>query len=72
MTHLSSPLDQPISGSPDEAEPAVENGGYRHKNDVSPPKSSAKALLQHAGAWEGEDLEELLAEVYALRGRSQF
>lgn len=31
------------------------------------PRSSARALLAHAGAWSGNDLEERLTEVYASR-----
>jgi len=33
------------------------------------PKSSARALLKHAGGWKGEDLEDLLEEVYVYRGK---
>jgi hypothetical protein len=35
----------------------------------SPRKSSPRAILKHAGAWKGEDLEELLEEVIAFRGK---
>jgi hypothetical protein len=34
--------------------------------------STAEALLRHAGTWVGDDLEELLEEVYSLRGEAEF
>ena len=38
-------------------------------HDIGPRRSSPQALLKHAGAWEGDDLKELLQEVYAARGK---
>lgn len=35
-------------------------------------RSTARALLKHAGAWQGSDIEECLAVVYALRGQAEF
>ena len=31
--------------------------------------SSARSLLKHAGKWTGDDLEDCLKEVYAVRGK---
>jgi hypothetical protein len=49
---------------------------------VSPPKlpvfrpakgpSTARSLLQHAGTWEGDDLEQCLQLVYATRSKARF
>ena len=38
------------------------------REDV-PPHSSARSLLKYAGKWAGDDLEDCLKEVYAVRGR---
>jgi hypothetical protein len=35
-------------------------------------QSTAKKLLKFAGAWEGEDIEECLQEVYKVRGEATF
>jgi len=35
-------------------------------------KSRANNLLKYAGTWEGDDLEECLAEVYKTRGETVF
>jgi hypothetical protein len=35
-------------------------------------KSRANDLLKYAGTWEGDDLEECLAEVYKTRGETVF
>ena len=40
-----------------------------------PPRESwptGKELLQFAGTWDGDDAEELLEEVIALRGETEF
>jgi hypothetical protein len=34
--------------------------------------STARSVLKHAGTWEGDDLEERLAEVYATRSKAKF
>ena len=34
--------------------------------------STARSLLEHTGTWEGDDLEERLAEVYAARSKAKF
>jgi hypothetical protein len=34
--------------------------------------STARSLLQYAGTWEGDDLEECLQLVYATRSKAQF
>ena len=34
--------------------------------------STARSLLKHAGTWEGDDLEERLAEVYSTRSKAKF
>ena len=34
--------------------------------------SSARALLKHAGTWQGDDVEDLLKDVYASRGKVEF
>ena len=34
-----------------------------------PRHSSARSLLKYAGKWAGDDLEECLKEVYAIRGK---
>jgi excisionase family DNA binding protein len=34
-----------------------------------PPHSSARSLLKYAGKWAGDDLEDCLKEVYAVRGK---
>jgi hypothetical protein len=49
---------------------------------VSPPRppvfrpakgpSTARSLLEHAGTWEGNDLEQCLQLVYATRGKARF
>ena len=39
---------------------------------VDPDFSTARALLKHVGTWVGDDWEELLAEVYATRGKTRF
>ncbi|MCI0526734.1 MAG: hypothetical protein L0Y56_04680 [Nitrospira sp.] len=36
-----------------------------------PPRSSAHALLKHAGTWVGGDLEKCLKDVYAVRGEGK-
>ena len=35
-------------------------------------KSTARSLLQFAGTWAGDDLEECLQQVYQLRGKIAF
>jgi hypothetical protein len=35
-------------------------------------RSTARALLKHAGTWKGDDLEQCLKEVYAARGETEF
>lgn len=37
-----------------------------------PKRSTARALLKHAGTWAGDDLEKCLDEVYAYRGKAEF
>lgn len=37
-----------------------------------PFRSSARALLKHAGAWLDDDLEQRLEDVYMTRGRARF
>lgn len=39
---------------------------------VPPPPSSARSLLKYAGRWKGDDLEELLEDVYSSRGEAEF
>ena len=43
------------------------------KEQPSPPRrSSPRALLEfieHSDGWKGDDLDDLLEEVYALRGK---
>jgi hypothetical protein len=34
--------------------------------------STAKSILQYAGTWEGDDLEECLELVYATRSKAKF
>jgi hypothetical protein len=34
--------------------------------------STARSLLQYAGTWEGDDLEECLRLVYATRSKAKF
>jgi hypothetical protein len=34
--------------------------------------SIARSLLQYAGTWEGDDLEECLRLVYATRSKARF
>lgn len=34
----------------------------------TPPRSSARSLLKHAGKWAGNDLEEGIKKVYEARG----
>ena len=41
------------------------------QRDLTAP-SSAQSLLKYAGTWVGDDLDECLREVYALRGRAKF
>jgi hypothetical protein len=49
------------------------------RSSVRPPvfrpakgPSTARSLLQYAGTWEGDDLEECLQLVYATRSKAQF
>ena len=35
----------------------------------APHHSSARSLLKYAGKWAGDDLEDCLKEVYAVRGK---
>ena len=35
-------------------------------------RSTAEALLTHAGTWVGNGIDELLQEVYAFRGEAEF
>lgn len=42
------------------------------KPGVKECKSTANDLLKYAGTWEGDDLEECLAEVYKTRGETRF
>ncbi|MEK7398750.1 MAG: hypothetical protein AAB116_17595 [Candidatus Poribacteria bacterium] len=35
----------------------------------APRHSSARSLLKYAGKWAGDDLEDCLKEVYAVRGK---
>jgi hypothetical protein len=37
-----------------------------------PPHTPARSLLVHFGRWRGEDIEELLDEVYRTRGKVRF
>lgn len=37
-----------------------------------PPPSSARSLLKYAGRWKGDDLEELLDDMYSSRGEAEF
>jgi hypothetical protein len=37
-----------------------------------PPRSSARALLKHAGKWAGDDLEKCMGKVYEARGEVEF
>jgi len=36
------------------------------------PRSTGATLLEFAGSWAGNDAEELLKEVYALRSEAEF
>jgi len=37
-----------------------------------PKRSTARAILRHAGKWVGDDLPECLGEVYTYRGETRF
>ena len=37
-----------------------------------PRRSSARALLRHAGKWMGDDLEQCLKAVYSARSKAEF
>ena len=37
-----------------------------------PRRSSARALLKHAGRWVGDDLEQCLRAVYSARSKAEF
>jgi len=39
---------------------------------VPPRRSTARALLKHAGTWVGDDADRCLREVYAARGETTF
>ena len=41
-----------------------------NREDVH-PHSSARSLLKYAGKWAGDDLEDCLKEVYAVRGKNE-
>jgi len=46
------------------------NASKTEINEESVPRhSSARSLLKYAGKWAGDDLEECLKEVYAVRGK---
>ncbi len=47
--------------------------GLQKDSELSEKKeSTANDLLKFAGKWEGDDLEECLAEVYKTRGETVF
>jgi len=39
------------------------------REENTPRHSSARSLLKYAGRWAGDDLEDCLREVYAVRGK---
>lgn len=42
------------------------------KHPKPAPRGSAAALLKHATGWAGNDLDDLLHELYATRGKARF
>lgn len=66
-----------------ESTPLLRNGLMQSASSSRPEKlpgelqsvrkrSTARALLRHAGTWKGDDLEQCLKEVYASRGEAGF
>ncbi len=55
--------------APDTESPAPE-GSAAYRAATGP--STAHSILQHAGTWAGDDLQERLAEVYATRSKAEF
>ena len=50
----------------------VRSAGALSPEEVAPRRGTAESLLKYVGTWEGDDLEELLEEVYATRSQARF
>ncbi len=62
------PDDVPESVRKDVAENRGSSSGVGAGTHIS----TFADLLQFAGTWSGDDLEDLLADVYATRGEAEF
>lgn len=51
--------------------PSEANEPYLNMPEEERPSTGA-SLLQYAGTWAGDDLEQRLQEVYATRSKAQF
>jgi hypothetical protein len=67
MKNVSKQSRSPLLEQSSEPESASEP-----KEMSTPRRSSARALLKHAGTWVGNDAEECLKVVYAARGEAIF